>query len=75
MARVERLGNVGRAELDNDALLALGRVALVSEAQGRVGAVGRLSGEDIVDDRLGERARLEEELEEVALQLGRLDER
>jgi len=74
VAGVEGLGDVGGAELDNDALLAFGGVALVLETDGLIGTevLAVLQGQR--DERLGQGTGLEEEGEEVALEGGCFDE-
>ncbi|TKW55362.1 hypothetical protein CTA1_4108 [Colletotrichum tanaceti] len=76
MAGVEGLRNVGGGELDDDLLLAQGRVLGVLEAVVGVLAEGLAAGADLGDEELGERTSLEPELEEGAVleRHGLLDE-
>ena len=75
MAGVEGLGNVGAGKLNDNALLALAGVLGVLEPQGLVVAkVAAL----LLDQRqrvLEQRQRLEKELDKVAVDGGRLDQR
>jgi hypothetical protein len=71
---VERLGNVGRGELDNHLLLVGARVGGVVET--KVGVETVLGGvlEDRGKDEFGERVRLEEEADKGLFGDGREDE-
>jgi hypothetical protein len=71
---VERLGNVGRGELDNHLLLVRARVGGVVET--KVGVETVLGGvlEDRGKDEFGERVRLEEEADKGLFGDGREDE-
>lgn len=64
---VEGFGNVGRGELDDDALLSLGRVVGVLETENLVAAIFRLVGPDQRDNGTGEGFGFEKEWQEVAI--------
>lgn len=70
---VERLSNVGRRELDDNGLLALGRIGRVLEASIAICAIGRLLGQDTAQNGVGQRLRLEEKLQVRAGDGGRVD--
>jgi hypothetical protein len=74
MSGVEGLGDVGRGELDDDLLLALGRVGGVLKTHVAIGTKGRLFGEHTTQDGVGQRASLAEELQVRAKCSRRVDE-
>lgn len=73
MPGVEGLGDIGGGELDNDLLLALGRVRGVLEAHVAIGTERGLLGEHTTQDSVGQRASLAEELQVRAKGSGRVN--
>lgn len=71
---VEGLSDVGRRELNDDLLLALGGVGGILETQVSVGTVGSLFGQDTAQDGLSQRQWLAEELNVRADGSRRVDE-
>lgn len=71
---VEGLGDVGRRELDDDLLAALGGVRGVPQTLVSVGTIGSAVLEDAAEDGVHQRLRPEEELEVNTSNAGRLDE-
>ena len=61
MSGVERLGDVGARKFDDNRLATLGSIVLVLETERLVLTKGVLLLENHGDDRLGQRAGLEEE--------------
>lgn len=73
MAGVEGLGNVGRGELDNNLLLALGRVGGVLQTHVAIGTEGGFLGEHATQDGVGQGSGLAEELQVRAKGSRRVD--
>lgn len=73
MSGVEGLGDIGGGELDDDLLLALGRVRGVLETHVAIGTERGLLGENTTQDSVGQRTSLAEELQVRAKRSGRVD--
>lgn len=74
VASMEGLGDVGRRELDDDLLAALGGVRGVPQTLVSVGTIGSAVLEDTAEDGVHQRLRPKEKLEVNTSNTGRLDE-